>query len=483
MRILLVDDDEVDRAAVRHALRGRWEIDEAISAAGAVERLRARPYDCVILDHGLPGEDGLSLLRRIRGAGITTPVLVVTGLEDEIAAALIAAGASDYLPKSDVTPRRLERRLRFAIRVGEAEEQARVAQHALAAQRQLLGAVIQQLPAAVFVADSSGKLIFSNDTARTWCGDLDTVDGLGACKACWSDGRWLEPLEWPLHRALAEDCAIVGVEMQLYRPDGTMVFVRASAAPVRGPGGEKIAAVMILDDCTEERSIKEELARAVLVREDVLAVVSHDLRNPIHAVGVAIDELADPELGLPERARYIGAVRRTLKRADRLIEDLLDASRIDGGILAVQPQAISVRAMLEQAAQEHEMLAREAGMPIAVEAIDDIVCADRDRVLQTLGNLIGNAFRHARGRGPIELRAARDGDWVWISVADRGPGILSDVLPRIFDRFYKADRTRRSGAGLGLAIARGIVRAHGGSIEAGNREGGGAELRFSLPVA
>ena len=93
---------------------------------------------------------------------------------------------------------------------------------------------------------------------------------------------------------------VSGVEMEIYRPDGGRVFVRATAAPVRSPAGELIAAVMILDDWTEERRAKQDMLRAVRVRDDMLAVVSHDLRNPIHAVGVAIDELADPALGEPQ---------------------------------------------------------------------------------------------------------------------------------------------------------------------------------------
>src|SRR5262249_36430483 len=410
---------------------------EETSSASVLDRLRARPYDCVILDHGLPGEDGLSLIRRIREAGITTPVLVVTAAEDGVAAELVAAGASGYLPKSDANPVRLERRLRFAMRVGQAEERARVARNELAAERRLLGAIIQQMPAAVFVADATGKLVFSNETARSWCGELDSADGLRGCKARWSDGRWLEPLEWPLVRALSEDSGIADVEMQIYRPDGNILHVRAGAAPVRDPRGRKVAAVMILDDRTAERMAREEMGRAARVREDVLAVVSHDLRNPIHAVGVAVDELADASLGASERARYVGAVRRTLKRADRLIQALLDAGRIEAGALAVEPRPTGVRGILEQAAKENEVLASEAGMAIAVEPSDEMVQADRHRILQALGNLIGNALRHARGQGPVELSAARDGDRVWVTVADSGPGIPEDVLPHIFDRFYQ----------------------------------------------
>jgi phosphoserine phosphatase RsbU/P len=483
LRLLVVDDDDVDRQAVRRALRGvSCEIDEETSAKSVVERLGLERYDCVILDHGLPGEDGLSLLQRIREAGITTPVLVVTGQEDGVAASLMAAGASDYLPKTEVSSHQLERRLRFAIRVGQAEERAIVAAHQLAAERRLLASVIDQLPAAVFIADVRGKLIFSNELARAYCGNLDTADGLGTCKACWNDGRFLEPLEWPLIRALREDCMISGVEMEIYQPEGGRVFVRATAAPVRSPTGELIAAVMILDDWTEERRAKQEMLRAVRVREDVLAVVSHDLRNPIHAVGVAIDELADPTLGEGERARYVGAVRRTLKRADRLIQDLLDASRIEAGALPVSPQPTMLRGILEQAAREHEVLAGEAGVKIIITPVDDKVQADRDRVLQALGNLIGNALRHARGTATLELTAERRDDVVWVSVADRGPGIDPEALPRIFDRFFQADRQRRAGTGLGLTIAEGIVRAHGGTIEARNRDGGGAEFRFSLLV-
>src|SRR5262249_12290175 len=155
LRILLVDDDETDRRAVRRALRGLdVHIEEETSAARVVDRLLSERYDCAILDHGLPGEDGLSLLRRIRAAGLYTPILAVAGYDEGVAAELVAAGASDYLAKTDVSSGQLVRRLRFAIRVGQAEERARVAQQQLAQEQRFLGAVIAQMPAAVIIADA-----------------------------------------------------------------------------------------------------------------------------------------------------------------------------------------------------------------------------------------------------------------------------------------------------------------------------------------
>src|SRR5205823_314007 len=136
-----------------------------------------------------------------------------------------------------------------------------------------------------------------------------------------------------------------------------------------------------------------------------------------------------------------------------------------------------------QAAADHELLAKETGGQIIAHTPDEqvVVSADRDRVLQVLGNLIGNSLKHARG-APIEITVERRDSEALIAVQDRGPGITPGELPHVFDRYWKG-RAKKGGAGLGLAIAKGIVSAHGGRIAVDSTQGGGARFFFTLPLA
>ncbi len=224
--------------------------------------------------------------------------------------------------------------------------------------------------------------------------------------------------------------------------------------------------------------------RAARLRDDVIAIVSHDLRSPLNAVAIAAEELADGDLDPDERARYGAAIRRSLDRCNQLIADLLDVSRIDGGGLEVSPASVSAARLAAQAREDHAVVAEGEGIALVVDPpADDLrAVADRDRILQALSNLISNALRHTPRGGTVEIAARPDGDdRVRFEVRDTGPGVSPGDIPHLFERFWQAKPTRRSGAGLGLAIVKGIVAAHGGTTGVENRPGGGACFYFTLP--
>jgi len=221
--------------------------------------------------------------------------------------------------------------------------------------------------------------------------------------------------------------------------------------------------------------------KAVRARDDVLAVVSHDMRTHLHAIGLAGEALRDDVNG--DALRFLGAIERASQRAERLISDLLEASAIENGALRLSCASVDAAAIVRQAAADSELLVKESGGQITtrVPAGSTLVSADRDRVLQVLGNLIGNALKHARGT-PIEISLELSGKDAIISVRDKGPGIADSELPHVFDRYWHG-RTKKAGAGLGLAIAKGIIDAHGGRIAVASKQGAGAEFSFTLPLA
>ncbi|HEU5207883.1 MAG TPA: hybrid sensor histidine kinase/response regulator [Longimicrobiales bacterium] len=234
---------------------------------------------------------------------------------------------------------------------------------------------------------------------------------------------------------------------------------------------------------TMERLAREAEA-ATRARDDLLATVSHDLRNPIGTIYTSAALLLDLPLDDTQRQRQVQIIKRTAERMNRLIQDLLDASRIEAGHFTVEPHPVTVRSLVDDA---HEMLAPIAdadGISLS-EDVDDPdarVMADAERVQRVLSNLVGNAVKFTPRGGSIHLRVDRDGDMCRFSVHDQGPGIPPENLDRVFDRYWQGNSGAGGGAGLGLAIARGIVAAHGGRIWAESEPGQGATFRFTLPL-
>lgn len=226
--------------------------------------------------------------------------------------------------------------------------------------------------------------------------------------------------------------------------------------------------------------------RAITARDQLLAAVSHDLRNPLGVVMMSTAFLRELLAeGGPQVTRQLEMIARSAGQMNGMIEDLLDVARVDAGRLAVDAAPVPAAALLLEAADLLRPLAEKNGITLLVAAGGELprVVADANRVLQVFSNLGGNAVKFTPRGGSITLGAALDGGSLRFHVADTGLGMPAEHLPHLFDRFWQASRNHRRGIGLGLAIVQGIVAAHGGSVWAESTPGEGSTFHFTLPLA
>ena len=252
----------------------------------------------------------------------------------------------------------------------------------------------------------------------------------------------------------------------------------------------------VLRDVSERKRIERELRTALRARDDIAGIVSHDLRNPVQAIRMlagAILASADGEPGSPGLdpavAEQVAVIRHAAEQMDGLIQDLLDAARIEAGQLHVAPRPTDAARLVARALDPLEPLAAAKGqlLDFAADADLPLVVADAPRIEQVLSNVVGNSIKFTPTGGRIAVSVRADGESgdsiVVVTVRDEGPGIPPDQLPHVFDRYWQSARTGRHGVGLGLPIAKGIVEAHGGRIWVESGAGGGTAVAFTLRSA
>jgi signal transduction histidine kinase len=225
-------------------------------------------------------------------------------------------------------------------------------------------------------------------------------------------------------------------------------------------------------------------------RRDLVAAVSHDLRTPLASTRALIEALADGVAEDPEtQNRYLSSASRELEHLSRLVEDLFELARIDAGMLELTLEEASLHDMISDTISTFQPQAEQKGVRLFGEVSGDVdpVLANPPKLQRVLHNLVSNALRHTPPDGSVTLRAAPEGDVMLVEVSDTGEGIASEDLPRVFERSFRGEQSRTRpdeggapGAGLGLAIARGLVEAHGGTMNVQSEPGQGSHFRFTL---
>ena len=335
--------------------------------------------------------------------------------------------------------------------------------------RARMEAILAGMVEGVIVVDAHGRLQLVNAAARQML-QLDRV----------LPGRpYVETIR---HPAIAELVAAVlfgrtPEPLQLSPPRDAARTIMARAAPAAGSGNQ--GAVLVLLDITD-------LRRADQIRRDFVANVSHELRTPLTAIRGYVEALADGDTTPDESRRFLEIIARHTERMERLVKDLLRLARLDAGQETIELVSCETRGLIDGVVNDLLRNAEQRGQRVVVSVAPggETVRADPAKLHDALRNLIANAITYAPEQTTIHVAATPANGRVAIAVSDEGPGIPEEDLSRVFERFYRVDKSRArdpGGTGLGLAIVRHLVELHGGSVRVENRPEGGARFVLTVP--
>ena len=345
--------------------------------------------------------------------------------------------------------------------------------------RRRLRAVLESSPVAILYVDRATGTSYANPSAREFFGVAGVESGQEGYLERIMDveGKPMPAEQLPSSRALRGEM-VVGAEVIVRRPDGREVSAMINAAPVMDAQGNIVGAVVLLQDIGPLK-----LER---LREEFISVVAHDLRAPISVISGFADLLGRIYATRPtpeQERRAVGNIQTSVRRLNRMVEDLLDASRIEARRLRLERRPVDMVGLVRDVLDRLSPQLKPHPVRLDVGGLKARAVVDPTRIDQVLTNLLTNAAKYSPPDAEIEVEVRGEGDAVVVSVADHGPGIPAEEIPRLFTRYYRPrEGERPEGLGLGLYIARGLVEAHGGRIWVESEVGKGSVFSFSLPA-
>ena len=336
----------------------------------------------------------------------------------------------------------------------------------LGAEKSRLEATLNQMTDGVLIVDSLGRIQMANPAAENMFGEGQTLIGKTVSVAL----RHHLLIETWRKCQQNHEVSSDSVELSVSRK-----FLQIVAIPDEHASG----AILLIQDLTRIRRLET-------VRRDFISNVSHELRTPLASLKALTETLQEGALDDPPAAqRFLGRIHTEVDALTQMATELLELSRIESGQVPLDRKSTRPSVLLHSAVDRMKLQVERAGLMLEINCQDDLACiyADLPRLEQVLVNLIHNAAKFTHAGGSVSLAAASDGQFIRFSVSDTGMGIPVDDLSRIFERFYRVDRSRTGGGtGLGLSIAKHLVEAHGGKIWADSREEVGSTFYFTVPV-
>ena len=471
LRILLVEDDEVDRAAVRRALKSAglvFQLQEAGDVSAAVDALKASAFDCAILDYQLPDGDAFGVMGRLAEMGARCPpIVVLTGLDDEeLGLRLLGAGAQDYLVKGRVSGEGLRRSLRYAM-------ERRRTQEALEAAEAQYRQLVENATDIIYRVDTAGRFTYVNPHTARLLG-LPEQQILGRDYLDFVHPSWRQEvrdfyLDVYRNRVLSSSC-----ELPVVARDGREVWLACSTQMML-ENGVPVGFQSISRDITERR-------RAECLREDLTRAIVHDLKNPLTVITGTFDVLSYGESLSPARRELVESAQACAHGMQAMVDAILDIARLETGAMPLERGRLLLAALLAEVLKLEEPLARDKGIRLVSNVPEGLEAwADRDVVRRVFQNLLGNSLKFTPRGGAIRVEAAAEEGMLRVAVSDTGAGIADDTRERLFEKFASG-RGAGGGSGLGLAFCRLAVQAHGGRIWVESPSGPGVTFVFTLPT-
>lgn len=509
-KILLIEDDDVDAESIIRTLKAickgckvkelpgcdgclmtdRYELNRQPNLASSLKELESTSFDLVLLDLGLPDVTKEKPLKKIRALYPSTPVVVLTGLQDKaIALESLRDGAQDFLIKGEFSKRELQRCITYAIERHRLKRDLETTAAELAQKSAILQSIINHMGDGVVVTDRTGKLTLFNPAA---------VNLL--------DATWMEmpPAEWPEAYGTFKPTSLERIEfsdlplsaaLRGVRVDDEEILVRTDTYPegryvsitARSILDEKSivdGCVAVLHDITRRRKTEQ-------MKDDFVSIVSHELRTPLTSINGSLGLILGGIAGeIPDEAReMVDVAQRNSTRLVRLINDLLDIQKLEAGKMELALELLDIEMFTKRALETNEGCAIKNNISfkyIHKETEKLLINGDEDRLLQVMANLLSNAVKYSPANGVVTIETCRSGkNKARISVSNNGPGIPKEFNDAIFGKFNQADSAttrQKEGTGLGLSICKSIISLHGGDIDFTSVIGKETTFFFNLPT-
>jgi PAS domain S-box-containing protein len=512
--ILLVDDQPARLLTYEAILQG-LEVNcvRAHSGTEALEKLMAQQFAVILLDVQMPDIDGFEVARLVRQHPRLErmPIIFVTGVNVGQLDVLrgYEVGAIDYIAVP-VVPEILRSKVAVLIELYQRRAELQRLNAELAAARTQLAdeftrdtADHRRTEAALRDSERIFKALVENATVGVARNALDgkfLYANPGFCQMVGYSADELAQMTWQqithpdeleldlaqARRLIAGEASSYTMEKRYIRKDGGIVWASLHGSFVKSDD-MTITAMAVVVDITERRLADDKLRAADRRKDEFLAMLAHELRNPVAPI-LSVAEALTHLPGRDDRQQaLVGIVQRQASHLSRLLDDLLDVARITQGRIQLRREVVALRDCLAAASESVDPLIRARQQVLRMEQDEELMLdADRVRVAQCIGNLLSNAAKYSEPGSEIFLRTWRDGDHAVLTVRDDGAGIAPDLLPHVFDLFAQGERPldrEQGGLGIGLTVTRNLVQMHGGDIvAASDGPGRGATFTMRLPL-
>jgi len=500
LKILIIDDDKIDSITISRSISKSGiiaEVDSVFSADEGIEKIKSLKYDLIFLDYMMPDTDGISFLKKIRESGIETPIIFVTSQGDEkIASQAILSGASDYIPKTLLTPDGVSQSIRNAINLHDSIKLRKDTEFALKVNaNRLLEAQKLAKIGSWEINLSNNESYFSDEFFTIFEVENQAIASVDFFKSFFTDAEDLALYESNLDHVKNTN-AEVQFQHSITSKKGTLKYINVFIKCLNDENGKPYKILGTIQDISEQKRTEAELTKAkdlaekaVVIKEQFLTNMSHEIRTPMNGI-IGFARILESTNLDNDQKQSVEAIKKASHNLMFIINDILDFSKIEADKMTFEAVNFSLSKTVNYVIELLCPNAKEKKIKLLYDIdpnINDNLNGDPTKLAQILVNLVGNALKFTE-KGYVEmvvteLLETESDSLIKFSVIDTGIGIPKDRIDSIFESFNQAsnETTRKyGGTGLGLTITRKLVELQGGKITVESVVSKGSEFSFSL---